>query len=270
MRVSEYFDLGVSQYGLEFIDIDPDQDTKLYLNPHYLNARNDRWSINAYRTIRSFFQHAIDLLNAGKKTKAKKLFSHLSEPKETCLGMSRQGVSGSGVGPEFADKILDRIEDSQAVKTGLVKDLEDTAIFVDGVGRDRMSDITANVIRGELLEYTKQQCKNWNIQMKGKKSYLIWDSRLKEWTGYVDKTLVLGENQVLLTPKWIASRYRKFNHSRYFQIPVVDYLQDEIKNKTGDQKSKKEIKSNLQKYATDYLGYDNSYDIKAFLREFTQ
>jgi hypothetical protein len=270
MKISNYFNLNVSQYGLDFIDVDPDQDTKLYLNPHFLNARNDKWSINAYRTIRSFFQHVIDLLTAGKKKEAKKVFAHLSEPKETCLGMSRRGVSGSGVGPEFADKILNSLESSQAVKTGLVRDLEDTVIFVDGVAKDRMSDITANVIRGELLEYTKQQCKNWNIQMEGKKNYLTWDAELKKWTRLVDKALVVSGNEVLLTPKWIASKYQKFNHSRYYGIPVVDYLQDEVEVKTGDRKTKKEIKSDISKYATQYLGYDGFRDIKSFLRDFTQ
>lgn len=80
MTISEHFNLNKSQAELDFINIDPDNDIPLFLDPHFLSKRVDRWSIEATLTLRSFFQEIIDLIRANNFDDARLLFDHLHEP----------------------------------------------------------------------------------------------------------------------------------------------------------------------------------------------
>jgi hypothetical protein len=106
MRVSEHFGLNKSQYELDFVDINTNQDLPLFLDPYYLSIRNDSWSLNTTRTIRSFFSHFLTLMRANQDDLARELFSHLHEPNETCLGMSLGIPSGRGIGTQDANDIF--------------------------------------------------------------------------------------------------------------------------------------------------------------------
>jgi hypothetical protein len=147
MKISERFNLNKSQFELDFVDIDLALDLPLFIDPYFLAHRNDLWSLQASRTISSFFEEFINLVRAGDLRSAKKHFSHLSEPNETCLGLSRGRPRGRGVGEVYSDKIFNSLLQSRAVQTGIVEDLEDTRIFVEGVDKDRLSDIATNIIK---------------------------------------------------------------------------------------------------------------------------
>lgn len=146
MRISKIFNLNKSQPELDFTDIELNTDIMLFLDPHFLANRNDRWSQDATRTIRSFFQHLVTLLTNGKVEEARKLFSNLNEPNETCLGLSKNNPQGHGIGPEDTNKILESILHSKAIQSGLVDELEDCIIFVDNFNKDKLSDMTTNIL----------------------------------------------------------------------------------------------------------------------------
>ncbi len=65
MKISEIFNLGKTQYELDFVDVDISGDLPLFIDPYFLAQRNDAWSIDASRSIRSFFQYLVTLLSNG-------------------------------------------------------------------------------------------------------------------------------------------------------------------------------------------------------------
>jgi len=68
MKLSERFKLSKTQFELDFVDIDTDFDTRLFVDPYLLGLRPDRWSIKAASSVRSFFSHFLDLVRQGKRT----------------------------------------------------------------------------------------------------------------------------------------------------------------------------------------------------------
>ncbi len=174
-KISDIYNLNKNQYELDFVNIDPEKDFPVYLNPFVFSSREDAFSVEATRTIKSFFQHNLELIQIGEINTARKNFSNLNEPNETCLGMSRGNPVGKGIGEDNADDVFESILNSDAIKSGLADDLEDTAIFIEGIGKDKVSDMTTNIIRSNLIKYTQEQCNLHNISMtSGIASGLFW------------------------------------------------------------------------------------------------
>ena len=88
-----------------------------------------------------------------------KAWYHFPEVRQTWLGFTRTGNSGSGLGRKFAlalhsnlHKIFTNFGNERITRAS---HLEKLCLIQDGVGRDNISDFTANLIRNFLLEYTQ-------------------------------------------------------------------------------------------------------------------
>lgn len=272
MRISQSFQLGRTQHELDFVDIDPSGDIPLFLDPYFLSTRNDPWSIEATGTIRSFFQYLIELLSVGNLAEGQRIFTHLGEPNETCLGMSKGPPSGRGVGPENTNELLERIVESRAIETGLVADIEDCIVFVDGIGKDKLSDMTTNIIKRHLITYTQAQCRLWDIPLQGDvPSGFFWERRHRDWQNIHTEMLVINSRKILLVPKGTVSYSQGYTPDKYHQHFVLNFLQHEhlrlnsalvkrVRRKDGTERvyvTKKDIEE-----------YEAPLS-KAFLREFT-
>jgi hypothetical protein len=228
MKLSERFKLSKTQFELDFVDIDTDFDTRLFVDPYLLGLRPDRWSIKAASSVRSFFSHFLDLVRQGKEDDAFELFSHLHEPNETCLGLSSGKPRGNGIGSEDAKKLFESIMGSKAIQSGKITDLEDFRLFIPGIGKDKVSDMTTNLIRGSLITYTQAQCKLHKIKLTaGVSAGPIWDVPRKKWIFTHEDTLLVEGKKILLTPKGIVSYSKAYAPENYYNKHVLEYLQHE-------------------------------------------
>ena len=84
--------------------------------------------------------------------------SSLRESNAFHLGYSTKESSGTALGEKTAEDILDSLKSSQAAKSGILTDLEDTALTIPGIGSDRISDSVCNILKGFFIEYTKDVC----------------------------------------------------------------------------------------------------------------
>jgi len=82
------------------------------------------------------------------------------EIKQTWLGFSQSGNSGSGLGLDFARALHSSLHqifrDFGAEKVTSGSHLEKVCLIRDGVGRDNISDFTTNLVQGYLCEYTER------------------------------------------------------------------------------------------------------------------
>lgn len=228
MRISRRFRLNVSQAELDFVDIDTSKDIPLFLDPYLLALSSDPWSIDASTTIRSFFSYFLGLLYGGNTEEARDLFDHLHEPNETCLGLSRKIPQGRGVGEGDAERIFDSLAESEAAKTGLLHDLEDCRVFVNGIGKDKASDMTTNIVRRHLIEYTVNQCKQWDIPLHpGSASGYCWSAETRQWENGFSENLEIANRRILLVPKSVVSYCNQYAPDKYRQHFILKFLQNE-------------------------------------------
>lgn len=268
MKISEYFNLNKSQAELDFVDIDYTTDTPLFIDPFFLSKKKDKWSIEATLTIRSFFQNVIDSIRKGNENESKELFDHLHEPNTTCLGLSLNNPQGKGVGSGDTDKIYNSLLKSKAIQTGLIQDIEDNILFVDNFGKDKLSDMTTNIITRHLIEYTRNQCLLHKIKLtKSINSGYYWSRADNEWQSSHTEMLVVEQKKIILVPKGIVSFSKSYVPNKYYNQYVLDYLQNEnIKMRTA-----------LVQKRNDGTPYVTKKDLKIqhpqskeFLRKFTR
>ena len=132
------------------------------------------------------------------------------------------------MGPEDTAAIFKELLTSRAVKTGIMEDIEDFRIFVPNVDKDKVSDMTANIIRRHLIEYTKEQCELHGIPLTPSvPSGMYWDAQKRMWDNQYIERLVVEGRPILLVPKRIVSFTDKYTPSEYKQHFVLNFLQHE-------------------------------------------
>lgn len=228
MRISELFKLDKTQVELDFVDVNLKQDTPLFLSPAVLANRTDPFSLTALDTVENFFQTSIGLIAAGKIKQARALFAHFHEPNETCLGLSRGEPRGRGVGKLQADELFESISNSPAAQSGLLRHLEDCALYIENIGDDKVSDMTTNIIRGDLIRYTQSQCKLHGIKLRPNTATgYVWNRTFTRWEQAHDDMLVIDGHVRLFVPKHIVYRRIRYSMQSFYQHEILDYMVEE-------------------------------------------
>jgi len=229
MKFSEAFNLGQSQSSLDFVDVDIVNDTPLFVDPWALRHLPTAWGEQCVNLIQDFFSTILGHVAAGNHEIARGLLLVLTEPNEVKLGLSSGRARGRGLGPYLASEIYDRLQSSRAVTTGLLEDLEDTLLFVDGIGPDIISDITINIIRGPLIEYTQRVAAQTGILLtENVSSGHIWAANTHNWRPSTYVTLpVSPHGKHILVPKIIVRRRLEYDVSEYYSNYVLEHLQRE-------------------------------------------
>lgn len=228
MKISQKFGLNKSQYELDFVDVDYEKDIPLFLDPYFLSKMEFPFAESAYRTLKNYFEYLLALLRAKRIDKAKEIFSHLGESNEICLGMSRGRPSGRGMGPTDTDKIFESLLQSRAYETGVMEDIEDFRIFVPNVDKDKVSDMTANIIKRHLIKYTKEQCTLWGIPLQsGVPTGYYWNDETRQWDNQYSDMLIIEGRKIILVPKRIVSYSKEYTSEKYLQHFVLNFLQNE-------------------------------------------
>lgn len=227
IRFSDHFGLGKAQTGLDFVDIAVNGDIRLFVDPYAFTLENDPWFVDSNDLIIDYFSLLIESITAGNLHQAKRLLMNLHEPRETHLGFSAVGSSGRGIGRGQATDLLDALTNSQAVQTGKLQDLADCELLIPGISADKISDITTNIIRGQLIAYTEAQCALHNIPTSHVGGGVFWDSQKRNWVNRYANLPVFNGEKIILVPK-AAVRFRpEITADEFYNRYVLDFLEAE-------------------------------------------
>ncbi|MTZ14578.1 hypothetical protein GNE00_12540 [Pseudomonas sp. JL972] len=170
--VSSEFDIDPDTLDeLDVIDSQLAVDTNLFIDPLLLPlSKHEEMNVGAATAYEQRFEFIVKLLAASKAQgdvawrKAEKLFS-FSEVSWTCLGYS-SSVRGAGFGPELSAATLKTA--SEIVKLGIT-DIDffmGLSLLEEGIGPDRISDMTTNIIIMNLIDFTVRVNSTLNIPVK--------------------------------------------------------------------------------------------------------
>lgn len=224
MRISEALGINKSQLELDFYDYEIGRDTYLFLDPYYISRKEDEFLERCDEYIKTFFNRFLDLLSRDENA-AYSLFSHLGEVNEICLGMSKSHPAGRGIGFLNTRTIFNAIKGSEAFRTGVASGLEDVRLFVEGVDKDKISDMVANIIKYPLIEYTQQQCALFGIELSFVEGGYYWDKDEALWKRGHQKMIVVDGKTYLLYPKNLVSASKHYSANEYFGMYILEYLQ---------------------------------------------
>lgn len=227
-RVSDYFRLGKRQPSLDFVDVDVHGDVKVFVDPRALRSQQTEWSEECVSLIQNFFETVLNAIREGDEMRAKRILAMLHEPNETHLGLSIDEARGRGMAHELANNVYAALSQSEAVKTGMLNDLEDTILMVPGIAADIVSDISTNIIRGPLIAYTQQMCEEYGIPMEQEVvSGPLWDAHARTWVEGTQVPLpVVDDKKLVLVPKSIVRRRMDYDEDEYYRHYILTHLQE--------------------------------------------
>lgn len=225
-RVSTYFGLGRDQTTLDFVDVPIGNDIAVFLDPSRLRAMQTTWASECNSLIQHFFEGILQHIKNNDRAAGIRMLEGLSERNEFHLGLSKAKSKGSGFGPEYARKLWHALSKSRAGVSGLLKDIEDACLFIEGVGPDRISDATCNIIRGPLIRYTQDMCRYYGIPMVvNVDSGPVWNPLKQAWEDSFVELPVTPFGKLLLVPK-IAVRHRLvYDVNRYYRHYLLPLMQ---------------------------------------------
>ncbi|EMF1900969.1 hypothetical protein MWG95_24885 [Klebsiella variicola] len=162
--ISSYFNIPSSMLDqLDVVDVLLESDTLLFIDPMLLpESKHTEMSVDADTKYINTFTNIIKLLKASRVQNdsdvawkaAKKLFS-FSEIGWTCLGYG-SSAKGSGFGPHLVNTTMNTAYQI------ITMDIDDPDLFMvmslfeEGIGADRISDMTTNIIFESLVKFSER------------------------------------------------------------------------------------------------------------------
>ncbi|MDR6528389.1 hypothetical protein J2787_003826 [Chryseobacterium rhizosphaerae] len=136
-------------------------DTLLFIDPLLISQSTHPLFVDVYDDITSFFSKVFELAARCAVRNDKDLIFRIlhkmvlfPEVEELCLGYSRS-TKGSGSAKGFAEDIVKAIFNSIDAGLENIDRFENIGLFSTGIGRDRISDITANILKKYFVNYTQ-------------------------------------------------------------------------------------------------------------------
>lgn len=160
--IASQFGINVkSLQDLGIVNVLLNTDTPLFIDPMLLaNSKHEEISEHAQERYATRFQLIIKLLVASKIKGdipwrgALRLFK-FSEISWTCLGYGTS-VNGSGFGRELVASTLETAAQIVALGVTDVELFMALALFEEGIGPDRISDMTTNIILPDLITFSQR------------------------------------------------------------------------------------------------------------------
>jgi hypothetical protein len=249
MNITLFYNLGLTQPEIEFIDVNLQTDNLLFIDPRLIESVKSNGYISEMRDIiEIFWGELIKSVRTNDKSKTTSLLSGLSEPNETRLGYAHTNLKrdpqGNSVGPKLKPKIVSAIITNKAVRTGILSHFGDAELFIPDISCDRISDITTKVVKATLIKFTQQQCELLKIPMKKVRQKDIFNPNTLKWEKKdVNLPVYSNGKPIIFVPKEIVrlENSASSNVSCFYRYAIrkfIKYDKDLLKEVNGSGKNK--------------------------------
>lgn len=220
-----------------FLNVDIDHDKPLFVDPRSvrLQADPEPFARQANHNTRTFFHETARCALSSDPADQRRgldLLQHFEEPRETRLGYAAAGFSGHGGAAEVGTWIWEALTtDLEALlRVGILTQIEDLPLFVEGLAEDITSDLTTRIIFEPLSNFTASMVAAYpqftaNGHATVEVDRQVWDSTAHQWT---TKEVVLPDangHPLLLVPRDWARPSLLMSARRYYDTKVLGYAQ---------------------------------------------
>lgn len=218
-KISSNYGLNLSQENLDFVDINMDGDSRLFINPTLLKRSTYKpFENNGKDKVESFFKKIFELYASGDREKALVLFTSSGETNANHLGYSRGKSRGNGASKRALAKLFDTILQTGALANEIMTKPMSLLVFAHDFGEDRMSDLITSILKEELVQYTLEQAKKYDIKIEQDEINYgnSWDEKTSSWINLKKKWIKGTDGKpLLLTPKQVVSEQYGFSVTDY-------------------------------------------------------
>ncbi|MEU5243429.1 hypothetical protein AB0G81_04815 [Streptomyces asoensis] len=212
MRFSEVFSVPTNSDD-DWFDAFLPADTNLFIDPFLIwEEKTGHWA-GAHEHLIDFFEMVFDLVkesggNEQSNTwkQAQKLLM-FPEPYEFCLGVAESTPLGSGSGRGLQKEMLEGVKVATGLGMNRIAHMEMLTLFQGGMGVDRLSDMTCNILKSYFISYTQDVARRHNIPMQQQKvTNAAWDREFCRWkeakvelpiNPYIGKPVILTPERFL-------------------------------------------------------------------------
>lgn len=229
---------GVSQYDVDFVIPRIGVDLPLSIDPFLMFKSRDEEFRRLHQIIIDHFNAGVRAVSLGKLGLADEIFN-FPEVAAIGLGYTKSGKRGSGLGGYLRDLIVETLKASPGLQERGVLHVEEMQLLASGIGPDRISDISANILKGHLIEYTQRQAEIWSVPLRsGVPLPHIYDEATQSWVdSYVDLPVSpVDDAPVLFVPRRIVRALPWINYDDFLQRDFRAYMEARRKTvtKKGD------------------------------------
>ncbi|MBC3986628.1 hypothetical protein H8N01_29620 [Streptomyces sp. AC536] len=217
-RLSDVFDLTIRQDEVSFVIPHLKEDLPLSIDPFLLWKSESVEYAALHEILLSFVEKVRSESVGGGETRARLLLSEVAEPVELGLGYAAGTKRGSALGPALRAAITDTFRDTPQLNAGGINHIELLALLVPKIAEDRISDITASVLKKWLTDYSGQQARQLGIPTRSFRM-VGWDGDRLDWIPF---TCQLPYNPVdgspiILCPLDLLRRLPWINYVDYYR-----------------------------------------------------
>jgi hypothetical protein len=220
-RLTELHGIDVAQVDVDFAIPFLDEDLPLYVDPFLLWKSPSLQDQSLHGAMLAAFNRLGALSQTGQAEQALRIIQQMSECEEVGLGGAAT-KKGKRIGSATAQEILNLFQAIPLYSAGFTH-FEEIQLFVDGISKDRVSDIACNLLKSFLIDFTIEQCDKWKIPRSKTRLAHVYDHQTHQLSTEDDIELPIDPTSgspILLVPK------RWLRHSPW--IGFDDYFKNYI------------------------------------------
>jgi hypothetical protein len=248
-RLTDFHGISAAQAELDFAIPFLEEDLPLYLDPFLLWRSPSQQDNTLHTGLVNSFNRQNWLLQRGRDEEAAQNLIIASECDEVGLGVSANR-KGKRIGESTAREILELFRRVPEYGQFGFTHFEEIQLYVDGISRDRISDIACNFLKSFLIDYTVEQCLKIGIPVNKTRLATLHDYKQQRFNRDVEVELPVNPNSgapLLLVPKRWLRFVPWINFDDYFTTACP---KDEVVNKQGSDERVKVLLYNRDHHGT--------------------
>jgi hypothetical protein len=230
-RLNDFHNLPFTQEEVDFAIPFIDEDIPLYIDPFLLWKSPSQQDNSLHTALVSAFNHLGFSYLKGEKDYAIQTLIKLSECNEVGFGNSKNR-KGKRIGAKLAETILKLWTKIPQIQARGFSHLEEIQLCVEGISKDRISDITASLIKSFLIDFTISESKKVGIPLHQEVEIEVYNFRKNNFC--IEKVQLPINPDTGLPVLFVPKRWLKFipwiNFDDYFDNYFLKEVDDSVRD----------------------------------------